>query len=70
MIEDKNELAEEVTEIVDHGDLQGNPIPTTKKEQVLNGPQADLDLKLTDEEEEMLKDKLEAIRKSDPFIYR
>jgi hypothetical protein len=69
MAEERNELAEEVTEIVDHGDLQGNPIPS-KKEQVLKGPQADLDLKLTDEEEEMLKDKLEAIRKSDPFIYR
>tara|TARA_R110000868_G_scaffold29533_11_gene109896 strand:+ start:15604 stop:15813 length:210 start_codon:yes stop_codon:yes gene_type:complete len=69
MPEERNELTEPVTNIVDHGDLQGNPVPT-KKEQVLNGPQADLDLKLTDEEEEMLKDKLEAIRKSDPFIYR
>ena len=69
MAEERNELTEPVTSVVDHGDLQGNPIPS-KKEQVLKGPQADLDLKLTDEEEEMLKDKLEAIRKSDLFIYR
>jgi|TARA_B110000503_G_scaffold77277_2_gene119117 hypothetical protein len=69
MPEERNELTEPVTNIVDHGDLQGNPVPT-KKEQVLKGPQVELDLNLTDEEEEMLKAKLEAIRKSDPFIYR
>jgi len=90
MPEEKNELTEPVTEIIDHGDLQGNPIPGvkiesaedlpvpvdtpkmdpvpsgSKKAAVLNGP----DLELTDEEEEMLKNKLEAIRAADPFIYR
>jgi len=92
MPEEKNELAEPVTEIIDHGDLQGNPIPGvkvesaedlpipvdtvemepvpagSKKEAVLKGP--DIDLELTDEEEEMLKNKLDAIRAADPFIYR
>ena len=92
MAEEKNELAEEVTKIIDHGDLYGNPIPGvkeesaeesaeespkpvmepvprgSKKEAVLKGP--DIDLELTDEEEEMLKNKLEAIRAADPFIYR
>ncbi len=88
MAKEKNELAEEVTEIIDHGDLYGNPIPGvelesaeelpkpvmdpvpsgSKKEEVLKGPT--LDLELTDEEEEMLKNKLEAIRAADPFIYR
>ena len=59
----------EVTEIIDHGDLHGNPIPVvSKKEEVVKGP--DPELSLTDEEEELLKQKLEAIRKSDPFIYR
>ena len=88
MAKEKNELAEEVTKIIDHGDLYGNPIPGvnvesaeelqkpvmepvppgSKKEEVLKGPT--LDLELTDEEEEMLKNKLEAIRAADPFIYR
>ena len=69
MTKEKNELAEEVTEIIDHGDLQGNPIPVaSKKEEVVKGPTPEL--ALTDEEEELLKEKLEAIRKSDPFIYR
>ena len=73
MPEERNELAEEVTEIIDHGDLQGNPI--SKKAEVLRGPTEievpDVpELNLTDEEEEMLKDKLEQIRKADPFIDR
>ena len=69
MTKERNELAEEVTEIIDHGDLHGNPIPVvSKKEEVVKGP--DTELSLTDEEEELLKQKLEAIRKSDPFIYR
>ena len=76
MQEERNELAEEVTEIIDHGDLQGNPILAgSKKAEILKGPTeieapAVPNLNLTDEEEEMLKDKLEQIRKADPFIYR
>lgn len=56
--------------VVDMGDLHGNPIPkeTAKPDTVEKITQADLEL--TDEEEELLKKKLERIRKSDPFIYR
>ena len=52
--------------VVDMGDLHGNPIPQHK----IPPPVKDEDLELTDEEEELLKQKLERIRKSDPFIYR
>jgi hypothetical protein len=54
--------------VVDMGDLHGNPIPEEKPSTVQKITQADLEL--SDEEEEMLKKKLERIRKSDPFIYR
>jgi len=54
---------------IDMGDLHGNPIP---KETPPPAPAkvSQEDLELTDAEEEMLKKKLERIRKSDPFIYR
>jgi hypothetical protein len=53
--------------IVDMGDLHGNPIPKEKPKPVKITQD---ELELSDEEEEMLKKKLERIRKSDPFIYR
>ena len=54
--------------VVDMGDLHGNPIPKEKPDAVQKITHADLEL--SDEEEELLKKKLERIRKSDPFIYR
>ena len=67
MSEDKDDMngLGEPDKIVDMGDLQGNPIPkdTDKKVEVP-------DFDLTDEEEELLKKKLEKLRKQDPFIYR
>jgi hypothetical protein len=54
--------------VIDMGDLYGNPIPDKEKKE---DKQVDLDdIELSDEEEELLKKKLEQIRKSDPFIYR
>lgn len=41
---------------------ESNTTPAQEQEQV--------DLKLTNEEEELLKKKLEELRKMDPFIYR
>lgn len=41
---------------------QNNNVPENDQEQV--------DLKLTADEEELLKKKLEELRKMDPFIYR
>lgn len=41
---------------------ESNTTPTQEQEQV--------DLELTAEEEELLKKKLEELRKMDPFIYR
>ena len=57
------------------GDLQGNPIPSAVDDaaDVMSGTASkvpDGDLKLSKEEEELLKKKLDQIRKSDPFIYR
>lgn len=55
--------------VIDMGDLYGNPIPKEEKKE--EQKQVDLDdIELSDEEEELLKKKLEQIRKSDPFIYR
>ena len=54
--------------VIDMGDLQGNPIQEEKDTE-----QKDVDLddvELSEEEEELLKKKLEQIRKNDPFIYR
>ena len=72
--EEKNELGEP-DNIVDMGDLQGNPIPSAVDDaaDVMSGtaPKVpDSDLKLSKEEEELLKKKLDQIRKSYPFIYR
>jgi len=60
--------------VIDMGDLWGNPIkdeqpkPKTEQEQTED---IDLDdVELSEEEEELLKKKLEQIRKNDPFIYR
>ena len=55
--EDMNGLGP-VDKVVDMGELEDNskPEPVEKK--------------LTDEEEERLKKKLEKMRKADPFIYR
>ena len=62
--EDMNGLGEP-DKIIDMGDLDGNPIPADTDKQV-EVP----DFDLTDEEEELLKKKLEKLRKQDPFIYR
>lgn len=59
------------TKVIDQGDLYGNPIPDTKEK--TNNTEQDLDLddvELSEEEEEMLRKKLDTIRKNDPFIYR
>ncbi len=59
------------TKVIDQGDLYGNPIPDTKEKTNNTGQDLDLDdIELSEEEEEMLKKKLDAIRKNDPFIYR
>ena len=65
--EDMNGLGP-VDNVVDMGDLHGNPIdtPSGKPEDNKEVP----DFGLSDEEEEMLKKKLEKLRKQDPFIYR
>ena len=55
--EDMNGLGP-VDKVVDMGELEDNS--TTES----------VEKKLTDEEEERLKKKLEKIRKADPFIYR
>ena len=58
--------------IVDMGDLYGNPIENEKKPETKT-EEKDLDfedIELSEEEERLLKEKLERIRKSDPFIYR
>ena len=55
--EDNNGLGP-VDKVVDMGELEDNSIPETEEK------------KLTDEEEERLKKKLENLRKADPFIYR
>ena len=63
--------------VVDMGDLYGNPIedekkpePETKTEQTEEKDLDFEDIELSEEEERLLKEKLERIRKSDPFIYR
>jgi hypothetical protein len=61
--------------IVDQGDLFGNPITTPNGKPVDETPKQKEevtvpDFELTDEEEELLKKKLEKLRKQDPFIYR
>ena len=55
--EDNNGLGP-VDKVVDMGELEDNSIPETEEK------------KLTDEEEERLKKKLEKLRKADPGIYR
>ena len=47
---------------------QDNNDPEHKQDKLLKSEL--LDLKLTAEEEELLKKKLEELRKMDPFIYR
>ena len=72
---ERNELGEP-DNIVDLGDLQGNPIPSAVDDaaEVMSGTASKVpntgEPKLTAEEEELLKKKLDQIRKSDPFIYR
>lgn len=68
MSEDKKDMngLGEAENVVDMGDLQGNPINTEDGKPQDKVP----DFGLTDEEEEMLKKKLEKLRKQDPFIYR
>mgnify|MGYP001463482979 CR=1 FL=1 len=70
MIEDKEDMngLGEPDKIVDMGDLNGDPIDTTDGKPVDKKDIPDFDL--TDEEEELLKKKLEKLRKQDPFIYR
>ncbi len=64
--EDMNGLGEP-DKVVDMGDLNGNPITDNTQKEV----DVDLDdVELSEEEEELLKKKLEEIRKNDPFIYR
>lgn len=59
------------TKVIDQGDLYGNPIPKTEDKPKNTGQDLDLDdVELSEEEEEMLKKKLDNIRKNDPFIYR
>ncbi len=59
------------TKVIDQGDLYGNPIPKTEDEHKNTEQDLDLDdIELSEEEEEMLKKKLDNIRKNDPFIYR
>ena len=67
MSKEENQLGK-ADKVIDMGDLYGNPIPAEeeKKEPELQ----DEDISLTDEEEELLKKKLDQIRKADPFIYR
>lgn len=55
---DNNNGLGPVDKVVDMGELEDNSIPETEEK------------KLTDEEEERLKKKLEKLRKADPFIYR
>lgn len=55
--EDMNGLGP-VDKVVDMGELEDDSTPEP------------VEKKLTDEEEERLKKKLEKIRKADPFIYR
>ena len=55
--EDMNGLGP-VDKVVDMGGLEDNSVPKP------------IEKKMTDEEEERLKKKLEKIRKADPFIYR
>ena len=55
--EDMNGLGP-VDKVIDMGELEDNSTPEP------------VEKKLTDEEEERLKKKLEKIRKADPFIYR
>ena len=66
-----NEL-EPTDDVVDMGDLHGNPIDNSSKQPDTDDiPDINLDdFELSAEEEEALKAKLENIRKSDPFIYR
>ena len=65
--EDMNGLGP-TDKVVDMGDLYGNPI---KDETKHTEKDVDLDdIELTPEEEELLKKKLDDIRKKDPFIYR
>ena len=71
MSEDEMNGLGKTTKVIDQGDLYGNPIPKT--EDKLKNTEQDLDLddvELSEEEEEMLKKKLDNIRKNDPFIYR
>ena len=72
--EEKNQLGKP-DNIVDMGDLQGNPIPSAVDDaaDVMSGTAPEVpasEPKLSKEEEELLKKKLDQIRKSDPFIYR
>ena len=72
MSEDEMNGLGKTTKVIDQGDLYGNPIPKTEEKKT-NNTEQDLDLddvELSEEEEEMLKKKLDAIRKNDPFIYR
>ena len=66
--EDMNGLGP-ADKVIDMGDLYGNPIPKPKEEKDTQDVDLD-DVELSEEEEEMLKKKLEHIRKNDPFIYR
>lgn len=72
MSEDEMNGLGKTTKVIDQGDLYGNPIPKTEEEKTNNtGQDLDLDdVELSEEEEEMLKKKLDNIRKNDPFIYR
>ena len=57
--------------VIDMGDLYGNPIKDEPKPKTEDTQDVDLDdVVLSEEEEEMLKKKLDQIRKNDPFIYR
>jgi len=66
--DDKSELGTP-DKIEDMGDLYGNPINTPDGKPRDPEPEVP-DFGLTTEEEEMLKKKLEKLRKQDPFIYR
>ena len=72
MSKDNDDMGElgPAEKVVDMGDLNGNPIPAEPKAPAPAPKVSEDELSLTNEEEELLKKKLERIRKSDPFIYR